>query len=124
MGAAQRSQPLCCVVPREEFWWYESQISDGRDSTNVFFDVQHGVGKFFKISAVGGSSLIRIGRKRKKIDPAFCFNRDRPLLIRETFRWNQSLPWSSHMSDLRFAPFDKIDRSMDAAAASFEQNFP
>lgn len=26
----------------------------------VFFDVQHGVAKFFKISAVGGSSLIGI----------------------------------------------------------------
>ncbi len=44
----------------------DSRIRVGRDSTPVFFDVQHRLAKFLKISAVRASSLIRIGRVRKK----------------------------------------------------------
>lgn len=58
MGAFQRTQPLCCAVPREE--------NVGRDSMAVFFDVQHSLAKFWEISAVRAASLIRIGSVGEK----------------------------------------------------------
>ena len=66
MGAFQRTQPLCCVMPREEERWEDSRNWNGRDSTAVFFDVQHCLAKFLGISAARAASLIRIGSVGEK----------------------------------------------------------
>ena len=78
MGAFQRTQPLCCAVPREEnvgqafqpasskAGWKPCPTWNGRDSMAVFFDVQHSLAKFWEISAVRAASLIRIGSVGEK----------------------------------------------------------